>query len=193
MIRPSSTLTEIAFSVCTALHSAGYTVVMTGGSAATFYAPRAYLSDDIDFVITLKGTGGEEALEHLGYHRKGDYYVHASSRFPIEFPPGPLAIGDDFVDSWKTFRRKRQLLHVLSPTDACRDRLASFLFWNDFRGLQQALDVCQAQRRKVHLDVVRSWCLREHQAEKFQLFKQRLDALTLTKAVLPRRNGRRGR
>jgi hypothetical protein len=46
---------------------------------------------------------------------------------------------------------------------------------------------------KVHVDVVRSWCLREHQAEKFQLFKQRLDALTLTKAVRPRWNGRRGR
>jgi hypothetical protein len=92
---------------------------MTGGSAATFYAPRAYLSDDIDLVITLKGTGGEEALEHLGYHRKGDYYVHASSRFPIEFPPG-LAIGDDIVNSWKTFRRKRQLLHVLSPTSGGR-------------------------------------------------------------------------
>ncbi len=161
---------------------------MTGGSAATFYAPRAYVSDDIDFIVTLKGAGGEHALEQLGYRRKGDYYVHASSRFPLEFPPGPLAIGDDFVDSWKTFRRKRQLLHVLSPTDACRDRLASFLFWNDFRGLQQALEVCQAQRRKVDLDVVRSWCLRERQAEKFQLFKQRLNALMSTKRGRRKRN-----
>lgn len=44
-----------------------YTVVMTRGSAATFYAPRAYVSDDIDFVITLKGTGGEDALKQLGF------------------------------------------------------------------------------------------------------------------------------
>ena len=190
MIRPSSTLTDVAFTVCTALHRAGYTVVMTGGSAATFYAPRAYLSDDIDFVITLKGTGGEDALRQLGYHRKGDYYVHASSRFPLEFPPGPLAIGDDPVDSWKTFRRKKQLLHVLSPTDACRDRLASFLFWNDFRGLQQALDVCQAQRKRIDLDVVRKWCSREHQTEKFQFFKQRLQAFSLAKTVRRQRNRR---
>jgi hypothetical protein len=193
VIRAASTLTEVAFTVCTALHRTGYTVVMTGGSAATFYAPRAYLSGDIDFVITLKGAGGEDALARLGYHRKGDYYVHSSSRFSLEFPPGPLAIGDDFVDSWKTFHRKRQLLHVLSPTDACRDRLASFLFWNDFRGLQQALDVCQAQRRKVDLDVVRTWCLRERQAEKFQLFKQRLEALLLTKAMRQKRNKTRRR
>ena len=164
---------------------------MTGGSAATFYAPRAYLSDDIDFVITLKGTGGENALKRLGYHRKGDYYLHTSSRFALEFPPGPLAIGDDQVDSWKTFRRKKQLLHVLSPTDACRDRLASFLFWNDFRGLQQALDVYQAQHRKVDLDVVRSWCSRERQPEKFRLFKERLDALAATNAVRHKTSQRR--
>jgi hypothetical protein len=151
---------------------------MTGGSAATFYAPRAYLSDDIDFVIAARGVGGEDALKKLGYRKKGDYYVHALSRFPLEFPPGPLAVGDDYVESWKTFRRKRQLLHVLSPTDACRDRLASFLFWNDFRGLQQALDVCRAQHKKVDLEIVRSWCLRERQAEKFRLFKQRLEAIT---------------
>ena len=118
MIRPSSILTEVAFAVCTALHRAGYTVVITGGSPATFYAPRAYLSDDIDFIITLKGIGGEDALKRLGYHRKGDYYVNPSSRFPLEFPPGPLAVGDDLIDSWQTFRRRKQLLHVLSPTDA---------------------------------------------------------------------------
>jgi len=31
--------------------------VLTGGSAATFYAPHAYQSDDLDFVITLRGNG----------------------------------------------------------------------------------------------------------------------------------------
>ncbi len=82
VIRPSSTLTEVAFSVCTALHKAGYTVVMTGGSAATFYAPRAHLSADIDFVIALKGTDGEEALEHLGYQRKADYRPGPLRPFP---------------------------------------------------------------------------------------------------------------
>lgn len=164
---------------------------MTGGSAATFYAPRAYLSEDIDFVITLRGAGGEDALRNVGYQRKGDYYVHPSSRFSLEFPPGPLAIGDDLVDSWKTFRRKGQLLHVLSPSDSCRDRLASFLFWNDFRGLQQALDVYMAQRKKIDLDLIRRWCLREHQGDKFQLFKERLKMFTSTNAVRRQRKGRK--
>ena len=41
VINASSTLVEVAFEVCTALDASGYTAVLTGGSAATFYAPAA--------------------------------------------------------------------------------------------------------------------------------------------------------
>ena len=174
MISTSSTLTQIAFAVCTALDRAGYTAVMTGGSAATFYAPRAYMSDDIDFVLTLRSSGGEDVLKELGYRRKHDFYVHAESRFPLEFPPGPLAIGEDQLTRWNTVRRRGQVLYVLTPTDSCRDRLASFLFWNDFSGLEQALAVCRSQRRRVQLKQVRDWCIREGHADKFRLFHARL-------------------
>lgn len=173
MIDASSTLTEVAYAVCTALDRAGFTAVLTGGSAATFYAPEAYLSDDLDFVLALRGTNGESALRQLGYERRGDFYVHPSSRFLLEFPPGPLAIGDDLVHTWSTFRRRGEILHVLTPTDSCRDRLASFLFWNDFRGLEQALHVYRAQRKKVDLESIRAWCTRERQPDKFELFEQR--------------------
>jgi hypothetical protein len=174
LISSTSTLRDVAFRVCTALEKAGYTAVMTGGSAATFYAPRAYVSDDIDFVLTLHSSGGDDALARLGYKRKHDFYVHPQSRFPLEFPPGPLAIGDDLVTKWKTVRRRGETLHVLTPTDSCRDRLASFLFWSDFNGLEQALAVCRAQGAKVNLRLVREWCARERQTEKFELFRSRL-------------------
>jgi hypothetical protein len=174
VIGASSTLTEVAYTVCTALGSAGFTAVLTGGSAATFYAPQAYLSDDLDFVLALRGTNGEATLRQLGYERSGDFYVHPSSRFLLEFPPGPLAIGDDLVRTWSTFRQRGEILHVLTPTDSCRDRLASF--WNDFRGLEQALHVYRAQRKKVDLESVRVWCTRERQPDKFELFEQRLKA-----------------
>jgi len=174
LISPSSTLTQVAFAVCTALHRTGYTAVLTGGSAATYYAPRAYVSRDIDFVLTLHSTGGEEALKKLGYRRKHDFYTHPDSPFPLEFPPGPLAIGDDLVRTWKTVHRRTKVLHVLTPTDSCRDRLASFLFWKDFNGLEQALAVCRAQGARVKLKEVRDWCLREQKADEFQLFRRRL-------------------
>lgn len=174
MITASSTLPDVAFAVCTALHHAGFVAVLTGGSAATFYAPEAYQSLDIDFVLTFSGKDGEAALTALGFSRKGDFYVHTASRYPLEFPPGPLAIGEDLVTAWRTERRGEQLLHVLSPQDSCRDRLASFLFWNDLSGLEQALHVHRARPAEVDVDALRDWCRREGQVQKFELYEQRL-------------------
>ena len=105
MIGPNTSLPDVAFAVCTALHRAGFTVVLTGGSAATFYAPEAYQSKDLDFVVTLKGTAGEAALLFLGFERKGDFYVHEHSPLSLDFPPGPLGIGEDLITSWLTVRR----------------------------------------------------------------------------------------
>jgi hypothetical protein len=164
----------VAFAVCTALSRAGYTTVLTGGSAATYYAPAAYQSKDLDFVITLQGKAGEDALASLGFKRKGDFYEHAKSPFPLEFPPGPLGIGEDLVTTWSTIKRKREVLHVLTPTDCCRDRLASYLFWNDFSGLEQALAVHRAQPQQVDLKAVKAWCRREGHAQKYELFSSRL-------------------
>lgn len=174
MIGPAATLTDVAFAVCTALDRIGYRVVLTGGSAATYYAPEAYQSDDLDFVITLRGRAGEEALKGLGYRRKSNYYLHPDSRFLLEFPPGPLAVGQDLITEWDTVSRGDEVLHVLFPTDSCRDRLASFLFWNDFSGMEQALAVYRARASEVDLEAVADWCKREGHPDKFALFKWRL-------------------
>lgn len=173
MITASSTLPDVAFAVCTALDRPGITAVLTGGSAATFYAPDAYQSRDLDFVVTVWAAGGEVALAGAGFRREADYYVHPSSPYPIDFPKGPLMIGDDHVRRWLTVRRDDQVLHVLTPTDWCRDRLAALLVWNDFSGLEQALAVCNA-RDDVDLEVVRDWCRRMREPRKWDLFASRL-------------------
>src|SRR5262249_44619189 len=144
MISEESTLTDVAFEVCTALDQVGFTAVLTGGGAATYYSAEAYLSQDLDFILTLCGGPGEERLSELGFKRTGDFYVHDKSVFSLDFPRGPLAVGDEIIERWRTIRRSKQILHVLTPTDSCRDRLASFLFWNDLRGLEQALIVYKA-------------------------------------------------
>lgn len=174
MIGPKSTLAEVAFAVCTALDRISITAVLTGGSAATYYAPDAYQSRDLDFVVTLQAPGGGAELAKLGFSEGGQVYRHPDTHFTLDFPRGPLAVGDDLVDEWRTDRREGELLHVLSPTDSCRDRLASFLFWNDFSGLEQALGVARTQRRKVDLAKIEAWCRKESHLEKFGLFRSRL-------------------
>jgi hypothetical protein len=52
MINEDSTLEDVCFEVCTALDGHSITAVLTGGSAATVYAPDVYTSYDADFVLT---------------------------------------------------------------------------------------------------------------------------------------------
>lgn len=178
MIGPASSLTDIAFAVCSALDRKGFRAVLTGGSAATYYAPDAYQSDDLDFVLTLKGTGGESALTSLGFVRRGDFYRHPRTHFSLDFPNGPLAVGEDLITNWSTVHRGDEVLYVLSATDSCRDRLASFLFWNDFSGLEQALFVFHARPEEVELSVIEDWCRREGHSQKFGLFAARVGVPT---------------
>jgi hypothetical protein len=48
MIGRDCSLIDGAFAVCTAFDAAGFTAVLCGGSAATYYAPDAYMSADND-------------------------------------------------------------------------------------------------------------------------------------------------
>lgn len=173
-IGPSTSLESIAFLVCTALDRVGIQAILTGGSAATVYAASAYQSADLDFVVQFRPGQGDatEALAALGYKREGDLYRHSENPLFLEFPPGPLTIGGDLVHEWDTLRKGDQLLHILTPTDSCRDRLAGFLFWNDRGSLAQAVAVARAQRTRVTLDEIRSWCERESRLERYLEFER---------------------
>jgi hypothetical protein len=158
-ITAQSSLTDVCFDVCTALDRAGYTVVLTGGSAATFYAPDAYQSRDADFIITVRGDGGAKVLANLGYTQRGGTYEHPENPYALEFPRGPLAVGDDLIDTWETMRRKNRILHILSRTDCVRDRLVWFYAHNDLSSLRAAIGV--AASGPVNRDLIAQWSLRE--------------------------------
>lgn len=137
--------------VCTALDRAGVTAVLTGGSAATYYAPEAYQSSDIDFVAVRFGnTRTREAVDYqpgaIGFRVDRDCYRHPDSPYPIEFPPGPLAVGREFLSNWRTVRSAKGILH---PTDSVKDRLAAFIHWHDRSGLSQALAVARAHPGEI--------------------------------------------
>jgi hypothetical protein len=171
-IGPTSTLVDVAFAVCSALDARGLVAVLTGGSAATFYAPDAYQSQDVDFVLQF-GTdrkGGAESLRSLGYSDRGQTWFHKANPFTVQFPAGPLAIGDDLVKVWDTVRRDRSLLYVLTPTDSVRDRLMWFYLQpTDRSSLDAALSV--ARRTAVDIDAIRDWSARDGFAEKFAEFE----------------------
>jgi hypothetical protein len=116
----------------------------------------------------------EAALARLGYRRRGVEYAHDTNELTLDFPPGPLAIGGDIITAWDTLERNRRRLNILTPTDACRDRLASFLFWSDRSGLEQALAVARTLRERVDLELIREWCLSQGHEDKFRQFMREL-------------------
>jgi len=175
-ITHDASLREVSFIVCTALHNGEIEAVLTGGSAATVYAPQAYQSHDMDFVITFQAhtVDARSILASLGYREVRDHYEHASNILALEFPKGPLAVGGELVESWDTLREADMLLHIIAPTDSCRDRLAGFMFWNDRGSLGQAVAVARAQRGAIDLDVIRRWCRKEGRSEAFLEFERAL-------------------
>jgi len=170
-ITKKHTLVDVAFIVCTALAKAGATAVLTGGSAATFYAPRSYQSRDADFVIVFAADSAqaERALFELGYTERGGSYHHDRSPFTLDFPQGPLGVGADLITTFETKRRDGLFLNVLSRTDSVRDRLAAFYHWDDRSSLRVALNV--AATGPVDFAAIREWTEREGMSAKGSEFE----------------------
>ena len=171
MINSETSLREIAFLVCTALEEAGTRVVLTGGSAAEIWAALEYQSGDLDFIVQFSAEDGARPLRQLGFFEKSGSYEHPNSDLILEFPVGPLSVGDDLIQDWDTLTEDGRILHVLTPTDSCRDRLAGYLFWSDLGSLQEAVSVARCQPRRVDLAKIEDWCSREGHLERFHDFK----------------------
>ena len=133
--------------------------VLCGGSAASYYAPDAYMSADDDFVLTVGLTRTEisDIMRPLGFREAGRIYVADGIAWSADFPPGPLAVGRDLITAWNTIRRDGEVLHVVTPLDAVRDRFMHYSAWDDYSGLTQAVAVAKAQRDAIDLAAFRAW------------------------------------
>lgn len=153
-----STLEEIAFIVCTEFNAIGKTIVLTGGSAATIYAPEAYQSHDLDFMIQFANTGssGIDVLTNLGYAiGPSATYFHNESPITLDFIAGEIMVGETYIGSWNTLRRGAHVLQILHPEDSVCDRLASYLYWHDISALSAAAGIIR--RNNVDLTKIKTW------------------------------------
>jgi hypothetical protein len=167
-------LAEVAAAVSGAMARAGISAVLTGGACATLYTSGVYQSRDLDFIVRRGGTRKmlDGAMASIGYTRDGDRYVHAASDLFVEFPRGPLAIGDDVEIAPVTLKLGDTTVLALSATDSCRDRLAAFYHWSDRQSLQVAIRVARA--RRVDMKKIRDWSTKEGFADRFEEFRREL-------------------
>lgn len=165
---------ELAALVCHALHAAGITVTLTGGACVAIWSDGQYVSDDLDFIEEGPVPRRKllEALRPLGFKPEGRHFVHSNAKYFIEFPPGPLTVGNQRVERVSVRETPVGTLRLLSPTDCVKDRLAAYFHWNDRQSLEQAVLVAKSER--VNLADIRRWSHAEGHPQKFLDFKNRL-------------------
>jgi hypothetical protein len=171
-IRRSLAREDVAALVCSTLERHGVEVVLTGGAVVSIYSDNEYESDDLDFVQTGLARKVAPAMEELGFVRQGRHWVHPESAYWVEFPPGPVQVGDEVVKRFSERSSSFGRLRLLGPTECVMDRLAGFYHWNDPQCLDQAVSV--ARRQPIDLTRVEEWSKGEGRHARFQEFLGRL-------------------
>lgn len=181
-VRKGMTREEVSSLVCTALDASGIPVVLSGGGAVAIYAENEYESYDLDFIATGLARKVDSVMKELGFRKEGRHWLHPKSPFWVEFPPGPVAVGNEILTKFAERRTDFGTLRLLAPTDCVMDRLAAYYHWSDTQSLEQAVAV--ARRHSIDLGRIEAWSHREGEGALtlFHEFSRRLhrkrDSLT---------------
>ena len=168
---------ELAGFVCQTLDAAGIRVTLTGGACVAIWSRGRYVSNDLDFIEEgpVPPRKLDAALRSIGFVKAGRRYAHPETPFYVEFPPGPLMVGNERVDDAAERDAGTGRLRLLTPTDCVKDRLAAFFHWDDRQALEQAALVATCE--SIDLSQVRRWAADEQVGDgpaKLAEFERRL-------------------
>jgi len=163
-------LNEIGGYICDALQVVNIDVVLSGGSCVEIYSQGTYTSKDLDFINRYNESKKmiEKVMLSLGFKQENRYFFHDDIEYLIEFPPGPLGVGDSPVDEINQIETETGVLRLLTATDCIKDRLAAYYHWDDAQSLQQAIWV--AQKNKFDLESIVKWSETENMLQKYLIF-----------------------
>ena len=175
-MKPVSKMTQGEFGafIQSQLRKKGIEVILSGGAAVAIYSNNKYVSKDLD-LINIFGVNRRairDVMTTAGFYEEGRYFRHPDSQFFVEFPPGPLAIGQESIKQIVEKKLSTGILKVISPTDCVKDRLAAYYHWNDQQSLLQAILVLQ--QNKIDLEEIKRWSQAEGKLEEFETIKSRL-------------------
>ncbi len=164
---------EFAAAVVKQLKLYNITCVLVGGACVSIYTHEKYVSDDLDFISPYSQSAITKALEEIGFRKDGRYFIHANSNFYVEFPSGPLSIGNRISIKSEGVQKINGIeIHMLSPTQSVMDRLAAWYHWQDRRSLFQAID--RVINNKVDFKEIEKWSKEEGESELYQKFIEQL-------------------
>jgi hypothetical protein len=168
------TIGELAAFVCTHLKDNGINVVLSGGACVSLFTENKYQSFDLDFIenVITSRKKIREVLQKIGFIEEHRYYKHPDTEFFLEFPPGPLSIGDEPVRETIEKEFSTGMLKLISPTDCVKDRLAAYYYWNDRQSLDQAILV--AHTCDIDFGEIERWSVKEGKSREFVNIRDRL-------------------
>lgn len=174
-ISRKTTVEELAAIVVEKLKEKKISAVLVGGAVVSLYTDNKYQSRDLDFISSADHALITEAMQELGFNTSKKDFTHPNTDFTIEFPKGPLAIGDEEpVTPEGKLKIGKTTIQLFSPTQSVMDRLIWFYSTNDRQCLDQAVWIATAQT--IDIERVRRWSEREKESEKFEIFLKRLKA-----------------
>ncbi|NHZ86497.1 MAG: hypothetical protein GWP19_11555 [Planctomycetia bacterium] len=161
---------ELGGFICDALITKDIHVVLSGGSCVEIYSRGEYTSFDLDLINQYNEQYKKihAVMGELGFREYNRYFVHEDTELFIEFPSGPLGVGDAPIDKIAEIDTEAGVLRLLTPTDCIKDRLSAYYHWDDEQCLQQAIWV--AQMNEFDLESVKMWSIKEGAEDKFLAF-----------------------
>ena len=161
-VRPEMSITELGSYICSELEKNNIHVVLSGGACMEIYSSK-FASYDIDLIERYSSQHKAilETMKLLGFkqEKKGKYFKHDNNPYMVEFPTGPVTVGDEFVKDIATIETEFGYLRLLSATDCIKDRLCAFVYHFDEECLYQAVDV--AQHNSIDYDNLEEWVSNE--------------------------------
>ncbi len=151
------TQAELAAYVQSHLETKGIKVILSGGAAVAIYSENKYVSADIDLVnaYNVERKKIAAAMQEIGFYEENRYFKHPDTKHIVEFPPGPLSVGDEPVKNINEIKFSTGILRVISETDCVKDRLAAYYFWKDQQSLHQAILV--AKNSHIIFNEIKRW------------------------------------
>lgn len=165
-------ITDLAATVAEHLQQHGVEVTLVGGLAVEIYTENLYLTKDIDMVNTnyQKPQVLHQAMAGLGFYKQGRIYANDTTDITVEFPPGPLAVGDELIKETTAARVGNMLIPILRIEDVVKDRLAAFIHWHDNQSLVQAIAIML--KHQLNPGAFQAFCDREGTSDNYQLMAQ---------------------
>ncbi len=157
----NASMEEMAAYVCNELIKRDIEVVLSGGSCMEIYTDTLYSSYDIDLIMRYeqKKNAVRDIMLELGFSEDGKYFTFENNKNFIEFPSGPVAVGDEFIKVFNTKKTKFGELKLLTATDCIKDRLCACYIHNDKKCFEHALAVCH--KNEINIENLKLWAMDE--------------------------------